>query len=177
MEFLFESSFSLYRQVSSKRMAPKTPRTPQTPSSRTTTKVEWKQCSTCKATFALRDSLRHEAVCSVIATQDFSIADVNHGFVLNKAFYAVFDDNGCKDCLQLAVKLQRPQMMLIPPSIMQLTGIQIGSHVLVETQDCKLSTFTAWPCSHISPSSMYTDPDGKLLLNTFFNKDIDCFFY
>ena len=144
-------------------MAPKTPRTPQTPS-KATARVEWKQCSACKSTFVLRDSLRHEAVCSAIAANDFSIADVNHGFITNKIFYPVFDDSGCKDCFQLAVKLQRSQLMLVPPSVMQLTGIQIGSHVLVETHDSKLSTFMAWPCSHISPSSVHIDPDGTQFL-------------
>lgn len=142
-------------------MAPKTPRTPQTPS-KTTARVEWKQCSSCKSTYVLRDSLRHEAVCSVIAANDFSIADVNHGFISNKVFYPVFDDNGCKECFQLAVKLQRSQLMLVPPSAMQLAGIQIGSHVLVETHHSKLSIFMAWPCSHISPSSVHIDSDGKL---------------
>ena len=141
-------------------MAPKTPRTPQTPS-KILAKVEWKECASCAATFVLRDSLRHEAVCSAIAGHDFSVTDVNHGFVLNKRLCGVLEEKACKDCLQHVHKLQKIHVVLISPSAMQLCGIVIGSHVEVATFDSKSSTFIAWPCSHISPAAFYIDPDGN----------------
>lgn len=140
-------------------MAPKTPRTPQTPS-KFGTKVEWKSCASCACTFVLRDSLRHEAVCSVLASQDFSDADVNHGFVFNKRLCAVLEDKTCKECLQNVHKLQKSHVALVSPSAMQLCGIVIGSHVEVETFDSKSSIFVAWPCCHIPPSSIFIDPES-----------------
>lgn len=144
-------------------MAPKTPRTPQTPS-KFGTKVEWKSCASCASTFVLRDSLRHEAVCSVIASQDFTDADVNHGFVFNKRLCGVIEDKACKECLQHVHMLQKSHVALVSPSAMQLCGIVIGSHIEVETFDSKSSTFVAWPCCHIPPSSIFIDPESILFV-------------
>lgn len=145
-------------------MAPKTPRTPQTPSTRAAVRVEWKKCVSCASTFVLRDSLRHEAVCPVIASQEFSVADINHGFVLDKRLCGVLDEKGCKDCLQHVHKLQKLHVVLVSPSAMQLCNIVIGSQVEVESFDSRSSTFIAWPCCHIPPSAIFIDPEGILSL-------------
>lgn len=145
-------------------MAPKTPRTPQTPSSKFNPKVEWKQCASCGSTFVLRDSLRHEAVCSVIANRNFSETDINHGFVLNKCLCGVLEDKGCKDCLHHVQKLHKSHIVLVSPSAMQLCGIVIGSVVEIETFDLKSSTFVAWPCCHIPPSAIYVDPESNVFV-------------
>lgn len=142
-------------------MPPKTPRTPQTPSSRLNLKVEWKLCASCGSTFVLRDSLRHEAVCSVIANRNFSGNDINHGFILEKRLCAVLEDKGCKDCLQHVQKLNKCHIALVSPSAMQLCGIVIGSHIEIESFDSKSSTFIAWPCSHLPPSSIYIDLESN----------------
>lgn len=119
----------------------------------------------CTATFVLRDSLRHEVVCSAIASHDFTDADVNHGFVCNKRLCGVLEDKACKECLQHVHKLQKSHVVLISPSAMQLCGIVIGSHVEVETFESKSSTFVAWPCCHIPPSSVFIDPEILRLLS------------
>lgn len=146
-------------------MAPKTPKTPQS-AGRVQTRAEWKNCVSCLATFVARDSLKHEVVCSALATGELPLAEINHGFILDRKLNAVFEENGCKDCLQLAAKVQASHVMLISPSAMQLCGIEIGSHILAET--CApsniMSTFIAWPCSHIPPSSFVINSEGMLNL-------------
>lgn len=141
-------------------MAPKTPRTPQTPSSKVTARVDWKQCASCASTFVLRDSLRHEAVCSIIASQELLLADINHGFVIDKRLCGVLEEKACKDCLQHVQKLQKCHVVLVSPSAMQLCGVEIGSHVEVKSFNKKSSIFVAWPCYHIAPSAIFIEPEG-----------------
>ena len=147
-------------------MAPKTPRTPKTPQSpsRIIARVDWKICGSCNATFTVKDSLRHEAVCPAIASRDFNVRDMNHGFILDTKIHAVIcEEPNCTDYSQYAVKVQKSHVALLSPSAMQLCGIQIGSHILFEACDSAstISTFLAWPCSHIFSSEVFVDAEGK----------------
>lgn len=150
-----------------KEMAPKTPKTPQN-TARLQARAEWKTCSTCSACFVARDALKHEALCSVVAGGgELSTVEINHGLVLRGKLYGLLSDDqsGCRDCLQLAAKVQASHVILISPSAMQLCEIQIGSYIFAETDmdgNCS-STFLAWPCSHISPSSISINPESMFL--------------
>ena len=145
-------------------MAPKTPRTPQN-AARLQIRAEWKTCAVCSASFAARDALKHEALCSVVASKELvSANDINHGLVLEKKLYSILEENGCRECLQIAVKVQASHIILISPSAMQLCGVSIGAYVLVES-DAVSSTFIAWPCSHIPPASFVIDSSGIFKIN------------
>ena len=148
-------------------MAPKTPRTPRTPQSpsKIIVRVDWKVCGSCNATFTVKDSLRHEAVCPVIASKEFNVKDMNHGFILDKKIHGqISEEPNCIDYSHYAVKVQKSHVALISPSAMQLCGIQIGTHILFEACDSTntTSTFLAWPCSHIYSSDVFVDPEGNL---------------
>ena len=146
-------------------MAPKTPKTPQS-AGRILTRAEWKTCVSCTATFPTRDSLKHEAVCSAIAAGELTLPEINHGFILHRKLHGIIEESGCKECLQLAGKVQATHVLLVSPSAMQLCGMEIGSHVLAESGsiNSKQSTFIAWPCSHIQPAAFVANSEGILMM-------------
>jgi hypothetical protein len=140
-------------------MAPKTPRTPKTPPSRILTVVEWKQCSSCQSTYYARDS--HESFCATISSgQPFSVK--NHGFVHDKQLYGIITDE-CTECPSFQMKIEKTNLVLLSPAVMQLCGIQIGAPITVDSLGLKssCSILNAWPCPHLHPTSIFVHNDGK----------------
>ena len=73
-------------------------------------------------------------------------------------------DGQCKECHQFQSKMELLNLVRLAPATMQLCGIQIGAHVLVESPNAAY-VFKAWPCLHLHPPSVSIHSSGTFLLH------------